>query len=201
MILLGIAGGTASGKTTIARELQSALGADKAAILSHDRYYHSVPQHRRAELDSYNFDEPAALDTALLVEHLRALKQGQSVGVPTYDFSTHSRMGEEAFHPKPVVIVEGILIFCELQLVEELHRRVFVRAPSDVRLARRILRDTTDRGRRVDDVVRQYFGTVKPMHDRYVEPSSALADLQLDGTQDLPASVTRLLAEIHPLLR
>ena len=177
VMVIGIAGGTGSGKTTITRRLMQRFGAD-VSVIYHDNYYkahHNMPYEERAKL---NYDQPDAFDTDQLIEAVRALKKGRSVICPVYDYSIHDR-SEKTITVKPakVVIVEGILIFENKELCELMDIKVFVDADADVRILRRIVRDVRDRGRSLESVVNQYLSTVKPMHEKYVEPSKRNADI------------------------
>lgn len=177
VMVIGIAGGTGSGKTTITRRLLHRFGSD-VSVIYHDNYYkahHNMPYEERAKL---NYDQPDAFDTDQLIEAVRALKKGRSVVCPVYDYSVHDR-SEKTITVKParVVIVEGILIFENKELCELMDIKVFVDADADVRILRRIVRDVRDRGRSLESVVNQYLNTVKPMHERYVEPSKRNADI------------------------
>ena len=175
-IVIGIAGGTASGKTTVAKKLHKAF--DSAVIISHDNYYKS-----REDLDfearcKLNYDHPDSLDTDLLVEHVRQLKDGQSISHPTYDFATHSRNKQwMTTDSAEVIIVEGILIFTNKELCDLCDVKLFVDAGADERFIRRLSRDVKKRGRTMDSVIDQYLSTVKPMHEQFVEPSKSKADL------------------------
>ena len=180
-----IAGGTASGKTTVAVQAAARLGA---LLLHHDRYYKDVAQPR-----GHNYDHPDALDTARLVADLDTLRAGQTAHLPVYDFRTHSRQAHtEQVQPTPVIIVEGILTLADPQLRARADLAVFVDAPADVRLARRVLRDVADRGRDLVGVIDQYLGTVRPMHESFVEPTRALASLVLNGTAPVDTLVQTL---------
>jgi uridine kinase len=177
IMVIGIAGGTGSGKTTITRKLMQRFGND-VSVIYHDNYYkahHNMPYEERAKL---NYDQPDAFDTDQLIEAVRALKKGRSVICPVYDYSIHDR-SEKTITVKPakVVIVEGILIFENKELCELMDIKVFVDADADVRILRRIVRDVRDRGRSLESVVNQYLSTVKPMHEKYVEPSKRNADI------------------------
>lgn len=191
-VVMGIAGGTASGKTTITRRLSQDLG-DRCVLLPHDAYYHPLPSEYRGREHAWNFDEPASLDTGLLIEHLDQLRAGLPIAVPRYDFARHDRVGSYRIEPKPVIIIEGILVLADPALRDVLDHRVYVHAPEPVRLGRRIRRDAAERGRDMDDVLGQYFATVRPMHDRWVEPSRQQATTELDGAGDIEESVQRLL--------
>lgn len=195
-IVVGVAGGTASGKTTVAEAVAASLG-DRCLLVSHDRYYLPLPEEFRHDPARWNFDHPAALQTERLVEDLDALIAGRSVLLPTYDFSRHRRLPPteaDRVHPRPVVVVEGILVLAEPQLRSRFHHAVYVHAPDDLRLLRRIERDRAERGRELDEILRQYLRSVRPMHEAFVAPSRQHADLVLDGTASLAASVAAVLA-------
>lgn len=181
-VTIGIAGGTGAGKSTLARAVYDSLGHEHCAYLMHDSYYKDISHLSFEERAATNFDHPDSVDTELLVEHVKSLKAGLSIEVPNYDFSTHSRTDEvTVVEPRKVVLVEGILIFSDPKLVEEMGIKVFVEADSDVRLMRRISRDTAERGRSVDEVLAQYSETVRPMHEEFVEPSKLSADIIVQG--------------------
>ena len=182
-----MAGGTASGKTTIAQALRDELGA---VIIHHDRYYRDI--HHPT---GYNFDEPQALDNALLAHHLKQLKQGQEACLPIYDFPTHSRLSQtETLSPAPLIIVEGILSLAAPEIESLGDYRIYVDAPDDIRLARRLKRDVVERGRSVDGVLNQYMNTVRPMHWQHVVPSKAKAELILDGAAPISVSTAQVIA-------
>ncbi|MFK7926659.1 MAG: uridine kinase [Myxococcota bacterium] len=175
-----IAGGSASGKSTVSRALMRGLGP-RGALLLHDRYYKTPPAG--SDLASWNFDHPDSLDTELLVAHVDALLAGQTVQLPRYDFSRHDRAeGTDPVAPTEYIVVEGILVLTSEALRGRAHHRVFVDAPADVRLARRLRRDVAERGRAPLGVLDQYLATVRPMHQAFVEPSRHYADVVLDGT-------------------
>jgi uridine kinase len=177
-IIVGVAGGTGSGKTTVSRAILDRVGRDRIAYLQHDSYYRdqsSVPFEERAKA---NFDHPDALESELLAQHLASLKAGQRVEVPVYDFTTHTRETRTvAVAPRKVILVEGILIFAERALRELMDIKVFVDTDADIRFIRRLQRDITERGRTVESVIRQYTETVRPMHLEFVEPSKRYADV------------------------
>ena len=176
-LFIGLAGGSGSGKTTIAGAVLERLDGQVAHI-QHDAYYRHMPELSYEERTKVNYDHPASLETELLVEHLLALRLGQAIERPVYDFAVHLRSDETVrVEPAPVVVVEGILVLAEPELRSELDLKIFVDTDSDVRLARRLQRDIEERGRTVESVVKQYFETVRPMHVQYVEPSKAYADL------------------------
>ena len=177
-VIIGIAGGSGSGKTTLTNRLWKQFGPDEVSVLNHDSYYKrhdEMPYEERCKL---NYDHPDSFDTPLLVEHLKALRAGQPVKVPIYDYSIHNRTDRTVtVYPAPVIIVEGILIFASPELCEQMDMKVYVDTDADVRILRRIMRDVKQRGRTLDSVVEQYLTTVKPMHEQFVEPSKRKADL------------------------
>ena len=178
MLIIGIAGGTGSGKTTVAQAILARLGAPNVSLISQDSYYldrSDLPFSERAGL---NYDHPDAFENSLLVSHLRALRAGNAVDVPVYDFSQHLRRTSTArIQPRPVAVVEGILVLADEGLRNMFDIRVFVDTDPDVRVLRRVTRDIDERGRTFDSVRRQYLETVKPMHDAFVEPSKRYADI------------------------
>ncbi len=177
IMVIGIAGGTGSGKTTITRRLVERFGGD-VSVIHHDNYYkahHDLPYEERALL---NYDHPDSFDTDMLIEHLRLLKQGQSIQCPVYDYSIHDRTDKTiTIRPTRVIIVEGILIYENRELCDQMDIKIFVDADADVRILRRIVRDVRDRGRSLESVINQYLSTVKPMHEAFVEPSKRRADV------------------------
>ena len=184
-LLVAIAGGTASGKTTIAEAVAASTGA---ALVAHDRYYRDVVDPSR-----HDFDDPAALDTDLLVTHLVALRRGEPVSLPVYDFARHARSEQTTpVVAAPVVIVEGILALADPRLRDLARLRVYVHADDDVRLARRIRRDVAERGRTWDDVIRQWLLSVRPAHQRFVAPCRDIAELVLDGEAPVAQAVAAL---------
>ena len=188
-IIIGIAGGTGSGKTTLTQRLREHFGQNEVSVINHDSYYKAhdeLPYEERCKL---NYDHPDSFDTPLLVEHLQQLRAGHPVDVPVYDYTIHNRSKETVrVLPAPVIIVEGILIFASPELCEMMDLKVFVDTDADVRILRRIVRDVKKRGRTLDSVVTQYLTTVKPMHEQFVEPSKRKADLIVpEGGQNLVA--------------
>ena len=177
VFVVGVAGGSGSGKSTLTDNLMRRFG-DKICLVHHDNYYRAHNDLTYEERTRLNYDEPASLETELLVEQLRLLKQGRSVHCPVYDFTVHNRSDKtELLEPKPIILVEGILIFAEPKLAEQMDLRIFVDTDADVRLARRFVRDTEQRGRSVRSVSEQWQNTVKPMHELYVEPSKKQAHI------------------------
>jgi uridine kinase len=177
ILVIGIAGGTGSGKTTLMKNLIARFG-DVVTVLSHDNYYHRHDELTYEERSALNYDEPAAMETELMVRHLDALRHWQEIDCPVYDFSVHNRSDETIrVVPRKVIIVEGILIFADEALRDLMDIKIFVDTDADVRLCRRIKRDVNKRGRTLESVLTQYQTTVKPMHEKYVEPSKKYADL------------------------
>jgi uridine kinase len=177
-LIVGIAGGTGSGKTTVAHKLAAAIPAGRCVTIEHDAYYRDQSQLSLEERARINYDHPASLETALLVHHLRELREGRTVDIPIYDFAQHTRKAEvRRVDPAPVIIVEGILVFTEAELREQLDVKIFVDTDADIRLMRRIRRDIEQRGRSFQSVRDQYYATVRPMHLEYVEPTKRWADL------------------------
>lgn len=181
-LVIGVAGGTGSGKTTVARAIVEAAGVGNVAILPQDAYYRAQPELPPEARALTNYDEPGAFDTELLVEHLDLLRRGRAVERPVYDFERDDRSSETVpLEPRPVLLVEGILVLHEATLRERMLLKVFVDAPPDERFIRRLERDVKERGRSAESVIAQYRRTVKPMHDLFVEPTKAHADLILPG--------------------
>ncbi len=177
-ILIGIAGGTGSGKTTLADKLIENFGSDEVSILRHDNYYKRHDDMTYEERSLLNYDHPDAFDTELLYEHIKMLKDGHAIEMPVYDYTVHNRSDEVVIvNPAPVIVLEGILIFAEPSLCELMDIKVFVDTDADVRILRRILRDVKERERSLDSVISQYLTTVKPMHEQFVEPSKRRADI------------------------
>lgn len=177
-MIIGICGGTGSGKTTIARKIIESVGRDKVILIEQDSYYRNLADMPLDERHQANFDHPDSIDSEMLMNHLKRLRLGQSIEMPVYDFKSHTRSDEtEHIETKPVVIVEGILIFAEPRISELLDVKVFVDTPDDIRFIRRLKRDIVERGRTVESVIAQYFATVRPMHFEFVEPSKRNADI------------------------
>jgi uridine kinase len=177
-MIIGICGGTGSGKTTVANRILQSVSANEVAFIQQDSYYRNLDQMPLDFRQRVNFDHPDALDNDLMVEHVRALKAGQAVDLPIYDFKNHARRRETLrMEPKLITIVEGILIFAETRLLEEMDIKVFVDTPDDIRFIRRLRRDIAERGRTADSVIEQYLATVRPMHMQFVEPSKRCADV------------------------
>lgn len=201
-LVIGIAGGSGSGKTTVAQEILNRVGPSRIAYLPHDAYYRDLsglPPARRAEV---NFDHPNALETELLIQHVLHLKQYQPIEMPVYDFSVHTRTEQTiTIKPQRVIMVEGILIYVEPELRKLFDIRIFVDTDSDLRFIRRLQRDLTERGRTTESVIHQYLKTVRPMHLEFVEPSKRYADIIIpEGGFNLPA-LDMVVARIEEMLR
>ncbi len=177
-IVIGIAGGSGSGKTTVAQEVLARVGAERIAFLPHDSYYKDFGNLSFSQRSVINFDHPDSLETSLLIEHVKQLKIHKPIELPIYDFKTHSRTAKTILiEPQPVILVDGILIFAEPELREMFDVKIFVDTDSDLRFIRRLQRDITERGRTVNSVIAQYQQTVRPMHLKFVEPSKRYADV------------------------
>ena len=177
-VVIGIAGGTGSGKTTVANVILTRVGAERIALLAHDAYYRDLQDLPRAQRETINFDHPDSLETELLVRHLEALRRWQPIDVPIYDFTSHARTSRtQRIEPQPVILVEGILVFAEAALRRLFDVKIFVDTDPDVRFIRRLQRDIDERGRTLASVIQQYETTVRPMHLEFVEPSKRYADV------------------------
>jgi uridine kinase len=199
--ILGVAGGTGSGKTTVVRSILEAAGEDRIALIEQDSYYRDIDWRSESDLLRHNFDHPAALDNDLLVAHLAALKAGHPVEVPIYDFVRHRRMPRtRRVLPLPVILLEGILIFVEAALRELLDFKIYVDTDADLRLIRRLGRDIAERGRSVKDVLRQYLETVRPMHLEFVEPSKRWADIIIPEGGENRVALEMVVARVEKLL-
>lgn len=201
-VVIGVAGGSGSGKTTVVRAIVEALGPEGVTIVAHDAYYFDrgdVPPDRRLEI---NYDHPDALETTLLVEHLQSLRAGKPIEVPVYDFAEHTRRPETTTAwPRRVIILDGILILAERRLRDLMDIRVFVETDADIRFIRRLLRDTRKRGRSVEAVVQQYLDTVQPMHLEFVEPSRRHAHVIIPEGGRNRVAVDMLITKIRSVLQ
>lgn len=188
-ILIGIAGGTGSGKTTLADKVVESFGSEEVSILRHDNYYKRHENTTYEQRAKFNYDHPDAFDTDLLCEHIKLLKEGKSIEMPVYDYKIHNRSDDVVIvNPAPVIVLEGILIFAEPVLCDLMDIKVFVDTDADVRILRRILRDVKERKRSLDSVIDQYLTTVKPMHEQFVEPSKRRADIIIpEGGENIVA--------------
>ncbi|MDF2939121.1 MAG: udk [Paenibacillaceae bacterium] len=197
MLVIGIAGGTGSGKTTVARRILKRIGTEHVALISQDSYYKHQPHLTKEERARVNYDHPNSFDNELLIEHLQRLRQGKSIQVPVYSFSEHIRTEETIpLAPTPVVVLEGILVLADEALRKEMDIKVFVDTDADVRVLRRINRDMRERGRTFDSVFAQYLSTVKPMHEAFIEPSKRYADLIVPEGGENEIAVTLLASRI-----
>jgi len=199
-ITIGVAGGTGSGKTTLAMAILERVGATHIAFLPHDNYYKDWEDIPLVE-GIRNFDHPDSLDTAVMIENIRQLQQGEATQVPIYDFTTHSRTGKfREVQPQPILLIEGILIFAEPALRELLDVRIFVDADADIRFIRRLQRDIAERGRTMESVIRQYTLTVRPMHLEFVEPSKRYADVIIPEGGQNPVALDMVADRIRRLI-
>lgn len=200
-VVLGVAGGTGSGKTTVANAILAAVGRDRIAFLSQDSYYREVDWENVEQQRQHNFDHPSAIDTPLLVEHVRRLRGGFAAEVPVYDFVHHRRLPEtERVEPRAVVLIEGILLFVEPELRDLLDFKIFVDTDADVRLIRRLQRDLAERGRTMESVLDQYLRTVRPMHLEFVEPSKRWADVIVPEGGENRVALEMVTARVEQLL-
>ena len=199
-IMIGIAGGTGSGKSTFTNRLKEYFG-DDVTVIYHDNYYRQRDDMTYEERTKVNYDHPSALETELLVEHLKKLKEGESIECPIYDFTQHNRSNKSyTIHPSKVFLIEGILIFSDEQLRDLFDIKVFVEADADERILRRVVRDVQERGRDINNIMEQYLTTVKPMHALYVEPTKTTADIIINsGMNDVAFDVMR--TKIESLLK
>lgn len=200
-MIIGIAGGSGSGKTTIARKIAESLPSDGVTIIEHDAYYRDRPDLTFEERCQLNFDHPESLETELLVEHLIALKTGRRVNIPSYDFKTHRRLPEPRWvDPTPVVIVEGIMVLVDPRLRAELDIKLYVDTDPDIRIFRRIRRDIEQRGRTFEAVREQYYRHVRPMHLQFVEPSKRRADLIIPEGGDNRVALDLVVSKLRTVI-
>jgi uridine kinase len=201
-MIIGICGGTGSGKTTIARKIVETVGRRNVILVEQDSYYRNLADMPLDARRQTNFDHPDSIDSEMLVNHLKRLKGGLAIEMPVYDFKTHTRRSDtEKIQPKPVVIVEGILIFAEPRVLDLLDVRVFVDTPGDIRFIRRLERDIIERGRTAESVIAQYYATVRPMHFEFVEPSKRHADIIVPEGAQTGVTVEMLCGMVREKLR
>lgn len=200
-IIIGVAGGTASGKTTVSKKILDLIGAEHLAYVEHDAYYRDLSHLPLEERKTFNFDHPDSLENELLIAHLKILLQGKSVQIPVYDFATYVRTDQLTWiEPRPIILVEGILIFADKELRRMMDIKIFVDAPADLRFIRRLKRDVVARDRSVNHVIEQYLATVRPMHLEFVEPSKRYADVIIPrGGKNLKA-IQMVVAQIQRML-
>jgi uridine kinase len=200
-IIIGVAGGTASGKTTVSKKILDVIGSDHLAYVEHDAYYRDLSHLPLVERKEFNFDHPDSLENELLITHLEELLQGQPVQIPVYDFTQYIRTDQlRLVESRPVIMVEGILIFVDKSLRDMMDIKVYVDAAADLRFIRRLQRDVAERGRSVDHVIEQYLETVRPMHLEFVEPSKRYADVIIPrGGRNIKA-IQMVVAQIQRML-
>ncbi len=199
-LVIGVAGGSGSGKTTVVTRIIESLGPDEVNVIEHDRYYRHHPELRLEERAALNHDHPNALETELMVRHLDTLRAGGTVQVPVYDFTRHARLDRtDLMQPRRAIIVEGILILADKALRDLMDVKVFVDTDDDTRFIRRLRRDISERGRTVESVIEQYMATVKPMHLEFVEPSKRYADIIVPLGGHNTVAVDMLLSMIRSL--
>ena len=200
-VVIGVAGGTGSGKTTVAREILRRAGTDQISLIQHDAYYKDLSGLPPAQRAMQNFDHPDALDNALLIAHLQELKAGRPIQIPVYDFTTHTRTNEtRRIEPRRVILMEGILIFADEELRRLMDVKIYVDTDGDIRFIRRLQRDIAERGRTMESVIRQYLATVRPMHQEFVEPSKRYADVIIPEGGFNEVAMEMISARIRALL-
>jgi uridine kinase len=200
-VVVGVAGGTGSGKTTVARAILERAGTGQISLIQHDAYYMDLGDLPLAQRALRNFDHPDSLDNELLISHLEALKSGRSIDMPVYDFTTHTRTAQtQCVEPHRVVLVEGILIFADETLRQLMDVKIYVDTEADIRFIRRIKRDIAERGRTMESVIHQYLATVRPMHEQFVEPSKRFADIIIPEGGFNEVAMDMIAARIKALL-
>ncbi len=201
-LVIGVSGGSGSGKTSVTNRILEHLDRSRVVVIQHDSYYKDLSAHGGLTPDKINFDHPDSLETNLLVQHLRQLRDGKAISQPIYNFTTHRRMKETpAIEPREIIIVDGILIFVEKALRELMDIKIYVDTDADERLIRRIRRDMLERGRSVDSVMTQYLNTVKPMHLEFVEPSKHWADIIIPRGAENNVAIDMMVTKIQSMLR
>lgn len=199
--IVGVAGGTGGGKTTVSNELRAIIGSQKMAYIQHDSYYREIGHLSPEERAARNYDHPDSLETELLIDHLVQLKAGRSVEVPIYDFEVHNRRSETiTVQPSAIILVEGILIFVEPELRALMDLRVFVDTAADLRMIRRLQRDMAERGRTLESIINQYLTTVRPMHLEFVEPSKRHADFIMPANDYNPVAMEMIVSRLEAVL-
>jgi len=202
IVVIAIAGGSGSGKTTVSNEILERVGRDKIAYLPHDAYYRDLSHLAPGDRARVNFDHPDSLETPLMIEHIKKLRNGETIQLPVYDFTNHTRTSKTIpVESKPIVLVEGILIFSDLKLRKQFDIKVFVDTDSDIRLIRRLERDIRERGRTAESVLAQYQATVRPMHLEFVEPSKRYADVIIPEGGFNMVALDMVVARIQEMFR
>ncbi len=200
-LVVGITGGTSSGKTTVTRSIATALGKDNVTLLQHDAYYKDIAMFGEKPVEDINFDHPDAYDTGLYIEHLMALKKGAIIHQPVYDYRTYRRTDEkQEVYPRSLIIVEGILILADVTLRNLIDIKIYVDTDDDERLLRRLRRDIIERGRSIESVINQYIHSVKPMHLEFVEPSKRWADVIIPRGGENHVAIDMVLAKLKSLV-
>jgi uridine kinase len=200
-VVIGVAGGTGSGKTTVAQAILKGASTEQISLIQHDAYYKDLSDLPQAQRAMFNFDHPDALDNGLLIDHLRELKAGRPIEMPVYDFTTHTRTGQTRHvEPHPVILVEGILIFADSSLRRLMDVKIYVDTDADIRFIRRLQRDIAERGRTMESVIHQYLATVRPMHQEFVEPSKRYADVIIPEGGFNEVAIEMIAARIRALL-
>ena len=201
-LVIGIAGGTGSGKTTVTNKILESLDRERVVVIQHDSYYRDISTYRGMTPDKINFDHPDSLETELLIRHLQELREGKSIDQPIYNFTTHQRLKEtRRVESREIIIVDGILIFVEKRLRDLMDIKIFLDEDTDERLIRRIRRDILERGRSVDSVMNQYMSTVKPMHLQFVEPSKHWADIIIPRGAENAVAIDMVVTKIKSMSR
>jgi len=201
-LVIGIAGGTGSGKTTVTNKILESLDRERVVVIQHDSYYRDISTYRGMTPDKINFDHPDSLETELLIRHLQELREGKSIDQPIYNFTTHQRLKEtRRVESREIIIVDGILIFVEKRLRDLMDIKIFLDEDADERLIRRIRRDILERGRSVDSVMNQYMSTVKPMHLQFVEPSKHWADIIIPRGAENAVAIDMVVTKIKSMSR
>lgn len=200
-LIIGVAGGTASGKTSVSRTLYDTFSDRTITLLRQDDYYNDQSHMTIEERIKTNYDHPLSIDSDLLVKHLKQLMNGESVEKPMYDYANHTRSDvTETIAPTKIIIVEGLFVLEEVQIRELLDIKVFVESDDDIRFIRRLLRDTTERGRTIESVINQYIGSVKPMHEQFVEPTKKYADIIVPDGKTNTVALDLLITKINSIL-
>lgn len=201
-LVIGIAGGTGSGKTTVTNKILEHIDKNRVVVIQHDFYYKDISVYGGKSPAEVNFDHPASLETDLLIEHIRRLKEGKPVDIPIYNFTTHKRMAEtRRVDPKEIIIIDGILIFESKPLRDLMDIKIFVDTDADERLVRRMRRDILERGRSIESVMQQYMNTVKPMHIEFVEPSKVWADVIIPRGAENTVAIQMVASRIEMMIR